>query len=424
MARQATTKPQKERPPFDPKTVGQSLAPSRGNFGKNLANWLFPAYVLMIALGYGAYLSGIGVGAGGEKGSDLSLFHAINAASLTGFTSTSGVNEFNAIGRSIAVLLMLGGTLFSFVVGGLAMVRILRLRFSDGGVIAASFIATGGACVIGTVGGLIGGRGFLEALFYAVSAFSNTGLAPGVLPGPMDRMTHLLLLPLAMLGGVGITVLMELFGSIRNRSKLSLHARTTIAWLAGVYVVGFVAIALVRWQAGGTGGDARLWLASSSALAINSRSMGLPLEYATSLARDVQWLLIVLMTIGAGSAGTAGGLKVSTVAELVRGAKRALSGQSVGRTFGIAVVWVAMYAGMVLIAQLLLLNQLGVMPADRVFFLAVSAVGNVGLSHDPLSITKDGLYTLSAAMFAGRVVPLLVLWWMADTTTDGELAIG
>ena len=30
---------------------------------------------------------------------------------------------------------------------------------------------------------------------------------------------------------------------------------------------------------------------------------------------------------------------------------------------------------------------------------------------------------VSAAMFVGRLTPLLILWWMVDTTRDADLAV-
>jgi hypothetical protein len=39
-------------------------------------------------------------------------------------------------------------------------------------------------------------------------------------------------------------------------------------------------------------------------------------------------------------------------------------------------------------------------------------------------MTRSSLLIVSAAMFFGRVTPLLVLWWMADTTHDADVAIG
>jgi hypothetical protein len=44
------------------------------------------------------------------------------------------------------------------------------------------------------------------------------------------------------------------------------------------------------------------------------------------------------------------------------------------------------------------------------------------VSHDPISLVGGPLVTLSALMLFGRLVPILVLWWMA-TTTRGEDSI-
>jgi Trk-type K+ transport system membrane component len=71
-----------------------------------------------------------------------------------------------------------------------------------------------------------------------------------------------------------------------------------------------------------------------------------------------------------------------------------------------------------------LINAVGEQSGDRVLFLTISALTNTGLSHDVINITGEGLFTLSAAMFAGRVVPLLILWWLADSTTDADIAVG
>lgn len=426
-AAQATPQPPlaKLAAPGKPVTPGTALTPARGNFGKSLVNYLFPAFVLWIACGYGLLYSGVCSISGNELSSDRSLFHAVNAATLSGFQMALGVREMNLVGRSCIGLLMAGGILFSLVVGGLAMVRILRLPYSDRRVIAASIVALLGAAALGTIGGVVSGYGFGESLYLAISAFGNGGAVLERSPGAAEAITHLVLLPLAVLGGLGITVLLELVERLRGRTRLSRHAWVVLVGLAGVYVGGFVVLLVLRWP--GEAASAERWrevLISCAAMSINSRTLGLPLEWATYLSRPVQWVLMVLMTIGAASAGTAGGLKVNTIAELFRGTTRILRGQPATRGFGIAIVWTGVYFGIVLIAMLLLLHHVSEIPADRALFLTISAVSNTGLSHDQLSIVGDGLYTLTATMFAGRVVPLLILWWMADTTTNADVAVG
>jgi trk system potassium uptake protein TrkH len=138
----------------------------------------------------------------------------------------------------------------------------------------------------------------------------------------------------------------------------------------------------------------------------------------------MQWSLIVAMTIGAGSASTAGGLKVTSIAEIFRGAWRTLHGLPVTRSFGIALTWLGICFGLIFVCLVILLCTDPQIPSDRMFFETVSAVGNVGLSYDPVSMVGPGLYVMTVAMFLGRMLPLLILWWQADTTQDADLAIG
>ena len=109
---------------------------------------------------------------------------------------------------------------------------------------------------------------------------------------------------------------------------------------------------------------------------------------------------------------------------IVGGTRRCLRGQPAGRTCGIALCWVGIYLALALLGIVTLLAYEPQMAADRVVFLSFSALSNVGLAPDALSVAGPGSYVLSALMLAGRMVPWLILWWMADTTTDAELAIG
>ena len=44
----------------------------------------------------------------------------------------------------------------------------------------------------------------------------------------------------------------------------------------------------------------------------------------------------------------------------------------------------------------------------------------MGLAHNPVSIVKEGMFVLSAAMLLGRLVPLAILWWVVAATRDEE----
>ena len=133
-------------------------------------------------------------------------------------------------------------------------------------------------------------------------------------------------------------------------------------------------------------------LAAGSALSIDSRTCrSAALRRSAALPRVGQWMLIVLMLIGAAPGGAGGGMKVTALFHLFRGTRRALRQQPGLRITGIAAVWIASYLLIVLPTLLALLVALPEIPADRIVFLAASAVGLVGLSHDPVSFAGPGL---------------------------------
>jgi trk system potassium uptake protein TrkH len=137
-----------------------------------------------------------------------------------------------------------------------------------------------------------------------------------------------------------------------------------------------------------------------------------------------QWLLIGLMLIGAAPAGSGGGMKVTSLFHLWRGTRRALNREGGLRITGIAAAWIAAYLAIVFLTLLGLLATLPDMPADRLVFLAASAVGNVGLSHDPLAVTGGGLWIMCLAMLIGRLAPLAVLGWAAASVEDADVGVG
>ena len=130
------------------------------------------------------------------------------------------------------------------------------------------------------------------------------------------------------------------------------------------------------------------------------------------------------MLIGGASAGTASGLKTNTLWQLARGVRDVLRGRPVPRPFGIAAVWLGLFLLTLFIGILLLATTDPQIASDRLLFLCCSALANVGLSHDPVSITGPGLIVLSLLMLAGRLGSLGVLWWMAETTTGADVLVG
>jgi trk system potassium uptake protein TrkH len=227
-------------------------------------------------------------------------------------------------------------------------------------------------------------------------------------------------LPLVVAGGLGITVIVELLRwPTAPRRGISAHAKAALTMTTGIYVIGLLLILCGEWMAGRItlmGETERWWrepLAMASAQAVNARSAGLPIGWLTDLSRPSQWMLSLLMLVGGCPGGAAGGFKLTTLVVLAGGVCAAWRGQAVGRLVAFAAIWLTIYQATAFATFIGLLNTVPEMTADRVLMLAISAVGNVGLTHDTLSIGRSGAYVLSFGMLAGRLLPLLMLWWLA-----------
>jgi Trk-type K+ transport system membrane component len=393
-----------------------------------LAATLIVGWIALI--GYGAIaLRQPGVMVDGEQlAPSRAVFLSMNAATLTGFQQAVGINEFDpdsSRGPAIILTLIFTGAMCSMIVGGLAMVRILRLNYSVWQVVVSATLflflaAMGGSAVI------IGhGTTLFDAIFQSAAAFANCGIATGPVGTVLDPSTYLLA-ALAVLGGLGLPMLMELYDALWGLRKLSPHTRTVVKFSAGIYLAGFALLFLFQCPMERGVGWA-IWrqaIASSSIEAINARTAGLHVEMIGALPRAAQWILILLMAIGASPGGTGGGVKSTTLVQLWRGMRNALAGRPVTREFGIAAVRVAIYVVIVLTALLTLLMINDEIAADQILFIVVSAASNVGLSHNPIAVVGVSLHVLSAVMFVGRLSPLAILWWMAETTDAAELAVG
>jgi trk system potassium uptake protein TrkH len=400
----------------------------------NLTGWLFPAYVALIFAGYAMLLTPGAMTVGQEMGYTKALFSAVNAATLTGFPQTNDISTYPMLGQFIIFCLIVGGSLLSLIIGSTAVSRILRLNFSDARCAVAAVVAELTAVTIGTI--LLAfdpNRTMPQAAFLAASAFGNAGLQMGNAPIATSWQTHLILLPLITLGGLGLCVLMELYDCLwLGIRPLSTHAKAALRWTALAYVGGTLLLVFLGLWAGtswtdgaATSGQALRDLVTTSATAaVASRTAGLGLVDLEHINRPGLWVVLLMMVVGGCAASTAGGVKLTTLAALFRGVRQTRENQRPNPSFGYAVAWMGIYLMIVLVPQLLLLHRLMQMPADQVLFNVISAASNVGLTREALNPDPGTAFVLSATMLAGRFGSLMMLWWMADTAREGEIAVG
>ena len=384
-------------------------------------------YALLLVGGFILFRSPLAMPAGAETSMSAprAAMTVVNAATLTGFQTTLSIESFRAPAQWTLLILMLAGAGLSWIVGGGLVARALRLSVTDRQLCLAAIGMIGLAAIAGAATARAGE--LMSTVFRAVSAVTNCGMWIGAPPGVNERSTLLVWLPLAVIGGVGATVVVELIGWPVRRT-LSRHAKLVLALSAGAYLVGALLLIGAEWFSGrlDAGGFSawRSMLAVASADSLNTRSAGLPIGWLRDLSRPSQWISAGMMLVGAAPGGAGGGLKLTTLAVLAVGLAQVLRGCAPGRVFGVAMAWLAALATIVFVTFLLLLGLVPEMPADRLLVLAISATGNVGLSHDSVSVARTGAYVLAGAMLLGRVLPLLVLWWLTRLDEPVDVAIG
>jgi Trk-type K+ transport system membrane component len=146
------------------------------------------------------------------------------------------------------------------------------------------------------------------------------------------------------------------------------------------------------------------------------------LDYS-ALTRE-SWLgTEILMFIGGGSAGTSGGLRITTFAVLIyiviaeiRGDDRVNVGT---RRLGVSVQRTAVSLGLLGTATVLIgvlsLELMTDLPTDRILFEVISAFGTCGLSTGITAELPDGAkIVLMVQMFVGRIGLVLVATALAQ----------
>jgi trk system potassium uptake protein TrkH len=267
------------------------------------------------------------------------------------------------------------------------------------------------------------GRAAYHGVFHAVSAFNNAGFAlwsDSLMGFVEDPWVCLPIAVAVIFGGLGFPVLFELRRHLGRPRRWSLHTKLTVGTSAALLGLGTVFVTGSEWDNPSTLGalDTPGRLLAGFFQAVMPRTAGFnSVDYgqmndATLLGTDV------LMFIGGGSAGTAGGIKVTTFIILffviwaeVRGERHVnAADRRIGERVQRQALTVALLSiGLVMSATLLLL-EITALPTRDVLFETVSAFATVGLST---GITADlpplGQAVLVVLMFVGRLGPITLV---------------
>lgn len=368
------------------------------------------------------------------------LFVATSAVCVTGLVTVNIPEYFSPFGEAVLLVAMqVGGlgvlTLASIL--GMAVSKRLGLRQR---LIAASETK---ALRLGEVGSLLRtivtvvlslelvafvsltlrfltlgdgwGRSIWQGAFYAVSSFNNVGFVvhpDGLEQFAGDAWFSLTIATSVFVGSLGFPVLFVLMRSLRPRTW-DLHTKLTVSATSLLLGVAIVVIGALEWTnpdtLGGLGLGDRVLAAVFAG--VMPRSGGFSTVDVAAMTEETWLVTDALMFVGGGSASTAGGIRVTTMAVLFLAVVAEARGDSdveflrrriPAASIRIAVTVVLVGATVVLVATVALMS-LTDYALDRALFEVLSAFATAGLSTGiTADLPESAKYLLSATMFVGR----------------------
>lgn len=383
------------------------------------------------------------------------LFTSTTSVCVTGLVTVTPVTQFTLFGKIIILLLIqIGGlgviacsTIFFILIGkkitvrervviqetynldtltGMVflIIRIIKLTFIIEG-IGAVFFAIQFIPEYGIVG-------IWYAIFHSVSAFCNAGIDilgdNSFIDYVNNPLINLTTMALIVAGGLGFTVWFDVFHNIRNLfnrksgkrhffRRLTFHSKIVITMTAVLLIGGTWAFLLLEWNNFNTIGGRPVWekVMISAFQSVTTRTAGFATVNQSALKPESAFISCLLMFIGGSPAGTAGGVKTTTVAMLILTCFTVLKGCKDTEAFGrkipdeniktgiciIIVSFTSMLLGIVFLNMGENLNFLDTM------FEVNSALGTVGLTRNitPVLSTMGKIVDMML-MYIGRIGPI------------------
>ena len=383
------------------------------------------------------------------------LFTSTSAVCVTGLVTVNTATDYTVIGQVVILLLIQIGGLGVMTYAAIAL-ALLRRRMSlqtQAALHESLFqqdqardfkrrfwqiiLITFGAEAVGVLVlffSLLSGRGSGSAawlaVFHSISSFCNAGFS--IFQGNlMDvRGNHALLvivMVLIILGGLGFTVLHEVFAEIRRvlrrerraqPRRFSLHTNVVLRTSLLLIVVGAAALLLL----GLTGAEENWGRRVEAALfqSVSARTCGFNTLDIGALPVASLLVLAVFMFIGGSPASCAGGVKTSSLAVLFARVRSYLAGEPDARLVGRRLNHDVIRTAALLLVLAIAWNLLGLLILSRVeqgrpgvelqhlLFEQISAFGTVGLSTNTTTagLTITGKLWIMTTMYVGRLGPL------------------
>ncbi|WP_441000151.1 TrkH family potassium uptake protein [Fodinibius sp. SL11] len=413
---------------------------------KNTARFLVYSFLSLIAVGTfllmlpGATQDGLGL-----QFIDA-LFTSTSAVCVTGLIVVDTATHFTLFGELVILtLIQLGGIgiisfatfLFLFISGGLGVGQMNTIKDmvaeKNTSLVASTLKRVVGFTfaveAVGAIAYYISwevsfpnqGQRILFSVFHAVSAFCNAGfsLFTNSLADPLNATNmgiNITTMTLIVLGGLGFTVIWELIRKRtdkgRWRSRLSIHTRTVLVTTAVLIIAGTGFILWMEWGNTLRGYSYGNKFMLSLFQSITTRTAGFNTVDTGAIGISATLVMMIFMFIGGSPASTAGGIKTTTFAVLMRSISMTIKGYNRMELFNRTIpnstifraVTVLLLAFSCISVSTILLSVVENHAFLDLLFEEISAFATVGLSR---GITGDlsawGKFIIVVSMFLGRV---------------------
>jgi trk system potassium uptake protein len=369
-------------------------------------------------------------------------FTATSAVTVTGLTTVPTGDNWSFFGQFVIMVAMqIGGlgTLTMTSILALAVGRKLGLRsriltqealnigrLGEVGSLLQIIVLTSVSieavlATVLTIGFLLEGEPIPTALwhgvFYAISAFNNGGFVPNAEGlGPYTT-SWLIVVPIALgvfIGSLGFPVILVVRQVGLRFTRWNLNTKLTVTTTTVLLVLAWMMYTAFEWSNPGTLRDLSVGekIFNGFFSSVNMRSGGFSLVDTNSETTQTLLMTDAMMFAGGGSASTAGGIKVTTLAVVflavlaeARGDRSVIAFYRTipEEAWRIAISVIMMGATIVLVACGFLL-AFSDAPLDRVLFEVISAYATCGLSVGlSAELPPEGKYVLVATMFVGRI---------------------
>lgn len=386
------------------------------------------------------------------------LFTSTSAVCVTGLVTIVPATQFTVLGKGILlVLIQIGGLgviacTFSFF---LILKKKITLREriiiqetynmdTLSGLVKFLIKIIKGTFIVEGVGAILFSFQFVReyglvegvcySIFHSVSAFCNAGidiLGNGSFTKyAANSLINFTTMSLIVIGGIGFTVwgdvlknVFEDFGkegySVKKIfTKLTLHSKITISMTIALILLGTVSFFVLEYANPETFGAMTFGekLMASGFHSVSTRTAGFATVSQSGLTNGSKLITCLLMFVGGSPAGTAGGVKTTTVAMLILACRSVIKGgrdtECFGRRIaednirtGLAVIILSM--GFLITGTVIV----SVLEPDvefmRVLYETTSAMGTVGLSADLTpQLETASKYVIMMLMYIGRIGPV------------------